>query len=324
MKTCPRCGFLNRPDWNFCQACSTSLSPPGTHGWTPLPAAPPVSKPFPRWAKTAIGSAIVVVLAAFVGGTLTNQRRAAEHRTEVASRVNAFESEAHAAIASGDLAAAQAKLGEAIALVGANVGAVEPGRLTRLNALKAECADASSADALDAVIVGLSEKDLRAYQQTGELAGQKTFTDPGVASYYAGQVAAKRERAGAIRQEAARRRQEEERLLAAARKEADAAAKQRAAAEMPKFDDDTSREILLRFTIKPVLRQMLNDPDSLQDLTLASIRPVPKNPGAFSAVVTYRARNGFGALVFERQEFIVVRGTGSSFGDAWHAVPVTD
>lgn len=90
--------------------------------------------------------------------------------------------------------------------------------------------------------------------------------------------------------------------------------------ESSSFDSETSRRILASFFIKPVLRQMLNNPDSLQDLEVTSVVPVKKMTGVYRATVFYRAENGFGALVAQEQTFMVTRGTGTGF-DAWRITP---
>lgn len=89
------------------------------------------------------------------------------------------------------------------------------------------------------------------------------------------------------------------------------------------FNTDTSKQILASFFIKPVLLEMLNNPDSLQDLRIISIRPVRKMAGVYRATVFYRAENGFGALVAQEQTFMVTRGTGTGL-DAWRVTPVKD
>jgi hypothetical protein len=85
------------------------------------------------------------------------------------------------------------------------------------------------------------------------------------------------------------------------------------------FSSERSREILAAFFIKPVLKQTLNDPDSLQDLIILNVTPT-KTPGVYKAIVSYRARNGFGALVAQRQTFMVTRGVGKGL-DAWRVTP---
>jgi len=101
-----------------------------------------------------------------------------------------------------------------------------------------------------------------------------------------------------------------------------------AASPAPTSDDDTtdfqtptSRRMLAGFFIKPVLRQMLNDPDSLQDLEVIRVTPIEKKPPTFEAVVSYRAKNSFGALVTQQQTFIITRGTGNGL-DAWKVLPM--
>jgi hypothetical protein len=67
--------------------------------------------------------------------------------------------------------------------------------------------------------------------------------------------------------------------------------------DSPDFSSERSREILGAFFIKPVLKQMLNDPDSLEDFQVLSVTPANKLPGVYKAVVFYRAKNAFGGLV---------------------------
>jgi hypothetical protein len=72
--------------------------------------------------------------------------------------------------------------------------------------------------------------------------------------------------------------------------------------------------------IKRFLIDNLNDPDSLQDFQVLSITPAKKVPGLYKAVVSYRARNGFGALVLQRQGFVLSED--SSQWTGWSVVPV--
>jgi hypothetical protein len=86
---------------------------------------------------------------------------------------------------------------------------------------------------------------------------------------------------------------------------------------------DTQKQIFSSFFIKPVLQEMLNNPDSLQDLRVVGSSPLKKLPGAHKVVVFYRAQNAFGAVVAQRQTFLVTRGTGSGL-DAWKVAPIKD
>jgi hypothetical protein len=58
--------------------------------------------------------------------------------------------------------------------------------------------------------------------------------------------------------------------------------------------------------IKPYLRQLLKDPDSLQDFEVIDARRNKKLPGSYRVTVFYRARNSFGALVAEQRTVTMV------------------
>ena len=72
------------------------------------------------------------------------------------------------------------------------------------------------------------------------------------------------------------------------------------------FETDTGRALMLGLFIKPVLKGMLNDPDSLQDLEITSVRRLKGTPTTFRVAVLYRARNAFGALLGATQVFAVI------------------
>ncbi|HKC62192.1 MAG TPA: hypothetical protein VKB86_01080 [Pyrinomonadaceae bacterium] len=93
--------------------------------------------------------------------------------------------------------------------------------------------------------------------------------------------------------------------------------------ESKPFQTEEQREAIATLFIKPVLKQMLHDPDSLQDLEITSVIPLKKMPNAYKVSVFYRARNGFGALRAQQQAFILTRGTGDGL-DAWNVLPIKD
>lgn len=105
------------------------------------------------------------------------------------------------------------------------------------------------------------------------------------------------------------------------------AAKQKAGAGKSSgnpFDTDSGRVLMLGLFIKPALKQMLNDPDTLQDLAISSVNRLKGKPTTFRVAVFYRARNAFGALVGAQQVFAVVENedTGDHALDAWIVLPV--
>jgi hypothetical protein len=70
----------------------------------------------------------------------------------------------------------------------------------------------------------------------------------------------------------------------AGRRAKEEAAKQKA--NTPKssgnpFDTDSGRALMLGLFIKPALKQMLNDPDSLQDLDISSVKRLKGTPTTF-------------------------------------------
>ncbi len=71
---------------------------------------------------------------------------------------------------------------------------------------------------------------------------------------------------------------------------------------------------LVYITMQRYLRDHLNDPASLDDLEILGVSPMKKS-GSYRVVVSYRAKNGFGALVMQQQRFILTRapvGTGDT------------
>lgn len=63
--------------------------------------------------------------------------------------------------------------------------------------------------------------------------------------------------------------------------------------------------LLTRLVIKPFLKSLLNDPDSLQDLQFVSSSAVKRQPNAYKVTLFYRAKNGQGALMGSQQTFII-------------------
>jgi hypothetical protein len=92
--------------------------------------------------------------------------------------------------------------------------------------------------------------------------------------------------------------------------------------EAKPFETESQREIFAASFIKPVLKGMLNDPDSLDDLSITSVNPINRNPGAYKITVSYRAKNGFGAVTAQQQQFVVTKGTGSGLEGLWNVTPV--
>lgn len=90
------------------------------------------------------------------------------------------------------------------------------------------------------------------------------------------------------------------------------------------FETDLGRTLMLRLFIKPALKEMLNDPESLQDLGLRSVKRLKGMPTTFRVSVFYRARNAFGALVGAEQAFAVIENQDAARDalDAWIVVPV--
>jgi cytoskeletal protein RodZ len=92
--------------------------------------------------------------------------------------------------------------------------------------------------------------------------------------------------------------------------------------EAKPFETESQRKIFATSFIKPVLKGMLNDPDSLDDLSITSVNPINRNPGAYKITVSYRAKNGFGAVMAQQQQFVVTKGTGSGLEGLWNVTPV--
>jgi hypothetical protein len=89
------------------------------------------------------------------------------------------------------------------------------------------------------------------------------------------------------------------------------------------FNTEVGRSLALSFFVKPALKPMLNDPDSLQDLEIISATPIKTMPGSFKVTVFYRAKNAFAALVGGRQAFIFTPNPNGSTGPyAWIVSPV--
>lgn len=145
-----------------------------------------------------------------------------------------------------------------------------------------------------------------------------------VASYYkpAGAPASSRaELEQAARAEVARNQE-------AARRAKEEAANQKV--DAPKssgnpFDTDSGRALMLGLFIKPVLKDMLNDPESLQDEEISSVKRLKGTPTTFRVAVFYRARNAFGGLVGGQQVFAVIENedAGNKHAlDHWIVLPV--
>ena len=115
-------------------------------------------------------------------------------------------------------------------------------------------------------------------------------------------------------QEVGRRAKEE-----SARVKADAAKSQ-----VNPFETDTGRALMLGLFIKPVLKEMLNDPDSLQDLEISSVKRLKGTPTTFRVAVFYRAWNAFGGLVGAEQIFACVANPDANNQalNAWIVLPV--
>jgi hypothetical protein len=124
----------------------------------------------------------------------------------------------------------------------------------------------------------------------------------------------------AARAEVARNQQEAH----SAKEETARVQKNTAASQANPFDTDQGRAMMLGLFIKPVLKQTLNDPDSLQDLSVLSVKRLKGTPLTFRVAVTYRARNAFGALVGENQVFACIANANASTQalDEWIILPV--
>ena len=144
-----------------------------------------------------------------------------------------------------------------------------------------------------------------------------------VASYYkpvAAPAPSRAELEEAARAEVARNQE-------AGRRAKEEAAKQKANSAQSSgnpFETDSGRALMLGLFIKPALKQMLNDPDSLQDLEISSVNRLKGKPTTFRVAVFYRARNAFGGLVGAEQVFAVVENedAGDHALEAWIVLPV--
>lgn len=97
----------------------------------------------------------------------------------------------------------------------------------------------------------------------------------------------------------------------------DAGGGKQASSQESELDEDIAGMVTKRY-----LSDNLNDPDSLQDFQVVGVSKVAKMPGAYKVMVFYRAKNGFGALVGQRQSFLLTRGNGHWTG--WTATPVKE
>jgi hypothetical protein len=90
------------------------------------------------------------------------------------------------------------------------------------------------------------------------------------------------------------------------------------------FETNEGRALMLGLFIKPVLKQMLNDPDSLQDLGILSVKRLKGTPTTFRVAVAYRARNAFGALIGSSRVFACIANAdvGKDDLDPWIVLPV--
>jgi endogenous inhibitor of DNA gyrase (YacG/DUF329 family) len=124
----------------------------------------------------------------------------------------------------------------------------------------------------------------------------------------------------ASRAEVARRQQE----ARSAKEEAARVQKNAAASNANPFDTDQGRAMMLGLFIKPVLKQTLKDPDSLQDLSILSVKRLKGKPVTVRVAVSYRARNAFGALVGNSQVFACVENADTSTHalNDWIVLPV--
>lgn len=78
-------------------------------------------------------------------------------------------------------------------------------------------------------------------------------------------------------------------------------------------------EKVVVFYTRPLIRQRLHDPDSLQDYSVVSVTPQRKDPSMSEVVVGFRARNRLGALGYEQARFFM---SYSESEKTWLAVPV--
>jgi hypothetical protein len=78
-------------------------------------------------------------------------------------------------------------------------------------------------------------------------------------------------------------------------------------------------ETAVKFYVRPIIRSSLHDPGSLHDFQMLGVSPVAKAPGMFEVVVGYRAKNRFGAVVYEEATFVLSL---TSDRKQWEVVPV--
>lgn len=83
------------------------------------------------------------------------------------------------------------------------------------------------------------------------------------------------------------------------------------------YSQGADNELLTRLVIKPFLRRLLNDPDSLQDLQFVSSSAVRRQPNTYKVTLFYRAKNGFGAIIGYQQTFIIRNQGGGEGLEAW-------
>ena len=77
-------------------------------------------------------------------------------------------------------------------------------------------------------------------------------------------------------------------------------------------------ELLTRLVIKPFLKSLLSDPDSLQDLRFVRSSAVKRQRNTYKVTLFYRAKNGFGALTGYQQTFTIRnQGAGEAALEDW-------
>lgn len=80
----------------------------------------------------------------------------------------------------------------------------------------------------------------------------------------------------------------------------------------------TPNERVVIFNVRPLIRQSLNNPDSLKDFSVLSVSPQRKHPEISDVVVGYRATNKFGALVYQESKFLM---SYSEAAKSWSVIP---
>ena len=102
------------------------------------------------------------------------------------------------------------------------------------------------------------------------------------------------------------------------------------ASERPTKNGNNKEDVIVEptedyayYAVKRYLEANLNDPDSLQDLEVVGMSKVKKMPGFYKVDVSYRAKNGFGALMLKRQGFVITHDSKGAAFD-WIVVPVKD